>query len=291
VSIGFDEVARFIEAQKEHHAPILSNLGREKVLSFMVTSAASGRAASAGISALRGVAPGAWGAEVELRLAAGLPRAPERGECIAVSMCEPSAYVGFKFFGFQLKSHALLEPSFAPRLHQSDPGNGTRVFAPRVFTIHHGPQTANFFEKIPFEEVSALAAKTPYVLTAVGEQANISPRWIFHHELRDGRLELFHGDSLQNKTYMNIRRNSREVRLILDLRTWTGFALDGTVEELNPAENRSAASAVEWAFARGGLKSPSRIYRHRAARAWRIGPAFGALESPSRRSGNPSPIA
>jgi hypothetical protein len=284
VNVAFHEVARFIEAQKALHAPIMPNFGHDKVLSFMATNAASGRAASVGIRRLRGVAPGPVGNEVEVQLAGELPSAPQRGECITVSMCEPAAYIGFTFFGFQLKSHTLVDDSVAARLHRSVLGAGERVFSPRVFTIHHGPHTVDFFERIPFEDVSALATKTSHVLVAVGEQANISPRWIFHHEFRDGSLELFHGDSLQNKTHLNLTRNSREVRLVLDLRTWTGFAIDGTVEEMYPLENRVAASAVAAAFARGGLKPPSRIYRHRASSVWRIAPEAGALGSAGHSS-------
>jgi hypothetical protein len=204
--------------------------------------------------------------ELVVSLRGGLPRAPDRGECIALA-----ATVVRDFKGYQLKSHMLVDPAFASRLHGKGPA-GAIVRTPRVFTIHHGPQTANFFEKIPYADVAASASAAGYALVAVGEQANISPRWIVHHEVRDGALELFHGDACWSKTYLNVRRNPGEVRLVLDLDQGAGYALEGEQREFWPDEHPVVAGKVSAMFARAGIEQLARLSSLRVARIRKIAP-------------------
>jgi hypothetical protein len=257
----------FIEAQRLRHAPLLPQFGAEKVLSFMATSGSPGLPPRVAIRRLEALEREASGDAIVVRLAGALPRSPAKAECIAVSLLDAAA-----FHGYQLKSHSLVDPAFAPRLHGARDG-AAHVRAPQVFTIHHGPHAADYFERIPFGDVEGLARRTPHALVAVGTDANLSPRWVLHHELRDGALDLFQGDALVSKTYLNVRRNPREVRLVLDQETAEGFALEGTLVELRRDEHRLAASKIEAAFASAGLRPPTRLTRLRVERAWPIGPA------------------
>ena len=111
-----------------------------------------------------------------------------------------------------------------------------------------------------------LAEQDPRIV-AVGETANLSPRFVFHHAVRDGRLRLFHGDGLALKTAINLKANRRESRLVVDLDTFEGWALQGTVEEFAPHQHPEAFERICQGFAAGNWGKPSRVFRH-AADTW-----------------------
>jgi hypothetical protein len=163
-----------------------------------------------------------------------------------------------QYQGYQLKTRPLAGAE-AELLSQE--GDLLTVRGSQLFTVHHSPYTLRFFESIPFEEVKELVVGLPYALCAVGETANLSPRFVFHHEVKDGQLALFHGDGLALKTYMNLKLNSQETRLLLDLDGWRGFALRGTVREFRAAEHPVAHEKVLAGFASGGWGRPSRCFR------------------------------
>lgn len=259
----------FLEAQRAQHAALLPQFGAQKVLSFMATSASPGAPPAAAIRRLVRLERAANGLELVARLAGPLPRMPARSESIAVAIADAAA-----FRGFQLKSHSLVDTAFASRLHGVVDGDAV-VNAPRVFTIHPGPHSADFFEQIPFSEVEQLAATVLLALVAVGVEANLSPRWILHHEVRGGALELFQGDALWSKTYLNVRRNPREVRCVVDLTSGEGLAFEGELVEFQEHEHWTAAERIQASFASAGLK-PTRLTRLRVERTWRLSPD-GAL--------------
>ena len=41
-----------------------------------------------------------------------------------------------------------------------------------------------FFEQIPYEEVEQTVGNVKYAFVGLGETANISPRFVFHHEVK-----------------------------------------------------------------------------------------------------------
>lgn len=260
-----DEALALLATQRTRQAGLLPQFGSDKIASVMATSASPGVAPAVAVRKIEALAAAAAGPELEVSIAGGLPRPPERGECIAVA-----ATVVRDFRGYQLKTHTLVDPAFAARLHAPTAG-GTRVRAAQVFTIHHGPRSADFFEKVPVEEVTATAAEARYALVAVGEQANLSPRWILHHEVRDGALDLFQGDAFWSKTWLNVRRNPREVRLVLDLDTGAGFAMEGTAAEFAADDHPAAAAKVRAMFDGAGIKKIARMTRLRVERIWRVG--------------------
>jgi hypothetical protein len=130
-----------------------------------------------------------------------------------------------------------------------------------LYTVHHSPYTLQFFEDVPFEEVEETLSGLPCALVAVGENANLSPRFVFHHEVADGKVALFHGDGLALKTYMNLRANRSETRLVLDLDDFSGFLLRGTVDEFAPHQHPMAYERICAGFSAGGWGRPSRVFR------------------------------
>ncbi|HSM91839.1 MAG TPA: hypothetical protein VLT47_03070 [Anaeromyxobacteraceae bacterium] len=251
--------------QRRRQATILPQFGDDKVVGFMATSAAPGSVPAVGIRRISSVTPGPSGAEAIVALQGPLPRAPERGECITVAATAVS-----DFRGFQMKTHVLVDPAFASRLHGAGP-DGARVHAAQVFTIQQGPKSADFFEKVPVDELTATVARAGYALVAVGEQANLSPRWILHHEVRDGALELYSGDAFWSKTWLNVRRNPREVRLVLDPDTGRGFAMEGASTEFTAQDHPAAAGKVQAMFERIGVRKIARMTRLRVERIAPIG--------------------
>jgi hypothetical protein len=107
----------------------------------------------------------------------------------------------------------------------------------------------------------------------VGETANLSPRFVFHHEVRDGKLLLFHGDGLALKTYMNVRVNRSETRLVIDLDDYSGWALRGQVEEFAPHQHPEAYERICQGFTAGSWGKPSRVFRFAPESFERIRPA------------------
>ena len=255
-----DSALATLAIQRKNQAELLPQFGPDKIVSFMATSAAPGVPPSVAIRGIASISPGATGAELEVALRGSLPRAPDRGECIAVA-----ATAVRDFRGFQMKTHALVDPAFSSRLHGEGDG-GARIHAAQVFTIQQGPKSADFFEKVPLDELTEAVARAGYALVAVGEQANLSPRWILHHELRDGALELYSGDAFWSKTWLNVRRNPRELRLVFDPETGSGFAMEGVSAEFGPEEHPVAAGKIQEMFARLGVKKVARMTRLRVER-------------------------
>lgn len=261
------EIIGFLGGLRAHHQSILPQFGADKVMSFMATSASPGTPPAVSVHRARSVARDPDRGEPVVALDGALVREPARGELVAVSVTDAAA-----FRGFQLKTHSLVDPAFASRLHGTGSHGGALVRTPNVFTIHHGPHAANFFEDVPLDEVSATAAVAKLALVAVGESANLSPRWILHHEQRGGAVELFQGDALWSKTYLNVRRNPRENRVVIDLETGRGFVLEGEISEFTAADHPVAAAKVQASFKGAGLKPPTRLYRLRVDAARRLAP-------------------
>jgi hypothetical protein len=132
-----------------------------------------------------------------------------------------------------------------------------------------------FFEQIPYEEVEQTVGNVKYAFVGLGETANISPRFVFHHETKLDRLHLFHGDGLALKTYMNLKHNRQETRIVVDLDTFEGWALQGTVEEFAPHQHPAAYDRICQGFAAGNWGRPSRVFRFVADRFEPIAPFRG----------------
>jgi hypothetical protein len=194
-------------------------------------------------------------AELLVRLGGRLPRGPRPGECLTVLLTRLEQYRGF-----QVKTLALSPGDTEAALLTVD-GDLSAVNGRRIFTVHHSPYTLRFFEVIPVEEVREVTAGFPFALVAVAETANLSPRFIFHQELREGRLALFHGDGLALKTAMNLRTNGDETRLVLDLDQPGGWQLRGTVEPVREREHPVGWEKVRAGFASAGWGRPSKVYR------------------------------
>lgn len=235
----------FLEDQKAKQAPHFPALKVEKVLSFMGTTSLLGSYAACAVSRLRRLERGATPRDLRVSLGGTLPRPLRRGECITVHMTRVERYQGY-----QVKTRALAVGVDEGELFEAR-GDGLVVKGAQIFTVHHSPYTLKFYENVPFEEVEETVAGLPCALVAVGETANLSPRFIFHHEVKDGKLLLFHGDGLALKTYMNIRVNPHETRLVVDLGDYSGWALRGVVEEFAPHQHPEAYEKICQGFTGG----------------------------------------
>jgi hypothetical protein len=254
VSSDLHRFLEFFDGQKASQAPRFPSVPGGQVLAYMATTSRPGTQAQVSVHRLRGVEPGASARELRVRLAGPLPLRPHQGECVTVHLTRPERYQGY-----QVKSAPLADVGEA-HLFELE-GDSLLVKGSQLFTVHHSPYTLKFFENIPFDEVRDLCGEVRHALCAVGETANLSPRFVFHHEVTDGRLLLFHGDGLALKTWMNVTRNPLETRLVLDLDEGRGFALRGRVEEFGQAEHPVAFEKVLAGFAAGGWGRPSRCFR------------------------------
>jgi hypothetical protein len=257
----------FLEEQKAKQASHFPGLSVEKVLAFMGTTSLPGSFAACSVHRLGRVERGRAPQELCISLGGALARRPGRGECVSVHMTRVERYQGY-----QVKTRALVAGAAEADLVEVAP-DGLVVKGAQIYTVHHSPYTLKFFENVPFEEVADTVSGLPCALAAVGETANLSPRFVFHHEVKDGKPLLFHGDGLALKTYMNIRVNRNETRLVLDLDDWSGFAMRGTVEEFAPHQHPEAYERICQGFTAGSWGKPSRVFRFVPESFERIGPA------------------
>ena len=256
----------FLEDQKPQHARHFPALKVATALGFMGTTSRAGTFATCSVHALRRIERGPSPGELRVSLAGALPRAPVRGECVAVHMTRVERYQGY-----QVKTRALAPGASEAELVEAGP-DGLLVKGAQIYTVHHSPYTLQFFERVPFEDVEETLAGLRHALVAIGETANLSPRFVFHHEVKDGKVLLFHGDGLALKTYMNVRLNRSETRLMLDLDDFSGWALRGTVEEFAPHQHPEAYERICQGFRAGSWGKPSRVFRFAPETFERIAP-------------------
>lgn len=266
MSSDLESFLAFLDEQKVKQGSHFPSLKVPKVLSFMGTTSLPGSYAACSVHRLRGVERGASPGELRIALGGALARAPGRGECVTVHMTRVERYQGY-----QVKTRILAVGTTEADLLEATPG-GLVVKGAQIFTVHHSPYTLKFFDSVPFEEVQDTVAGLPCALAAVGETANLSPRFVFHHEVRDGKVLLFHGDGLALKTYMNVRSNAHETRLVLDLDDFTGWALRGKVEEFAPHQHPEAYERICQGFTAGSWGRPSRVFRFSPESFARIAP-------------------
>ena len=60
---------------------------------------------------------------------------------------------------------------------------------------------------------------------------------------------------------MNLKSNRQETRVVVDLDTFQGFALQGTVEEFAPHQHPEAYDRICRGYTAGGWGKPSRVFR------------------------------
>lgn len=259
------DLLTFLDDQRARQAPHFPTVKYEKVLSFMGTTSLAGSYAAVSVNRVRKL-EAAGQRELRIHLGGSLPRPPQAGECVTVHITHVD-----KYQGFQVKTRPLLGDAGLSELLETGP-DGLVVRGAQIYTVHHSPYTMKFFERIPFDEVLQTVGSIPCALVAVGETANLSPRFVFHQEVKLGRVALFHGDGLALKTYMNLRSNRQETRLAIDLDTWNGFALKGTDEEFQPHQHPEAYERICQGFAAGNWGKPSRVFRFLADSWQPIGP-------------------
>ena len=265
VSSDLERFLEFLEAQRPRHAARFPSVRADKVLSFMATTGRDGSRAQVSIHRLIGVEAGLSPSELQVRLLGSLPRRPLVGECVTAHLTRLAQYQGY-----QVKTLPLGDAGESALLEER--GGELLLKGSHTYTVHHSPYTLKFFERIPVDEVRDLTRDLSHALVAMGPTANLSPRFVFHHEVQKGRVHLFHGDGLALKTYMNLRINKQETRLVLDLDEYRGWVLHGTVEEFAPTAHPIAYEKISSGFAAGDWSRPSRAFRFVADSLAPIGP-------------------
>jgi hypothetical protein len=250
-----ENVLAFLGEQKARQSALFPTVKHDKVLSFMATTGRPGSYGAVSIHRVQALEPGPTPRELRVALAGPLGRPPAGGECVTVHLTRAEHYQGF-----QVKTRPLGGTAPLGDLVEQA-GDRLVVKGASVYTVHHSPYTLKFFESVPVADVIDVVGPVRFAMVCVGEAANLSPRFVYHQELRDGRLALYHGDGLALKTYMNLRSNPRETRLLVDLETYRGFALRGPVEEFAPHQHPEAYDRICRGFTAGGWGKPSRVFR------------------------------
>ncbi len=272
MEVDIQHVLQFLDRQRSKQSPYFPAIRSEKVVSFMGTTSRPGTHVAVGVCPIASLEPTGAGRELRVRLRGPLPRTPQRGEQITVHITH-----FLRYQGYQVKSPVVPESGDRSSLYDEE-GADVLVKGSHIFTVHHSPYTMRFFELVPFEEVQQMVGGVRFALVGVGEQANISPRFIFHSEVRDGRLALYHGDGLALKTFMNLKSNRHESRLVLDLEDYSGYVLSGVVEEFQPHQQPEAYEKICQGFRAGNWGKPSRVFRF-TAESWRpIAPTAPAVK-------------
>jgi hypothetical protein len=254
VSSDLQSFLAFLEEQKAKQARHFPTVKSEKVLSFMGTTSLAGSYAAVSVNRLHGVEHGPTSRELRVSLAGPLVQRPKRGECVTVHMTRVEQYQGY-----QVKTKLLGSAGEGELFEEAS--DKLAVKGAQIFTVHHSPYTLKFFENVPFEDLQETVSGVRYALVAVGETANLSPRFIFHSEVEGGQVALYHGDGLALKTYMNLKSNRHESRLVIDLDTFSGFVLRGQVEEFAPHQHPEAYERICQGFSSGNWGKPSRVFR------------------------------
>ena len=244
-----DEVRAFIEDQRPKQQKFFGAKLADKVLAHVGSCSASGAFASVSAHRHLGLTRGHASSELVVRLSGALPRQPGPGEVASVCLFN-------QFVGYQVKTRL---GGTGSTIDQAE--GTTTVHGGHVYTLHHSPFMMTAFERVPLEEVVGSVGSAPFALVGVGAQVNLSPRFNWHTEVRDGKLTLFHGDGLPLKTYLNLKSNPTVVRVLIDPTTFTGYLLEGRVEEFVAAEEPVAHEAICAGFAAGGWGRPARTFR------------------------------
>lgn len=245
------EVAAFIREQAPRQQAFFGAKLADKVLAYVGSTSAVGTMASISAHRLVALQHGLGASELRVELKGPLARRPVAGEIASVCLFN-------QFVGYQVKTRA----GAAGAVEQA--GAGTLVRGSQVYTLHHSPFMMTAFERIPVDEVLGAVGSVAFALVGVGPAVNLSPRFNWHTEVRDGRLVLFHGDGLPLKTYLNIKSNPRVVRVLLDPLTFGGWVLEGLVEEYQAKDEPAAHQATCDGFAAGGWGRPARTFRFTA---------------------------
>jgi hypothetical protein len=265
------KLLEFFHEQRSRQASHFPAVKFDKVLTFLGTTSLAGTFASVGVCPVLRLEAGQGPSELRVGLRGPLPRPPARGECVTVHLCNLEQYQGF-----QVKTRPLAA-SEAPSVLVRATGDDLDVNASHIFTVHHSPYTMRFFEHVPFEEILETVGRLRYALVGVGEQANISPRFVFHTDARSGKLVTYHGDGLALKTYMNLKANRQVAMLALDLDDFSGYAMRGTLEEFQQHQAPEAYDRICQGFAAGNWGKPSRTFRFTTDSWERIAPTAPAV--------------
>jgi len=249
-----NQVARYIDELTRHQ---VTWVPKPAVLTFLGTTGTPGSYAAVGLGEVVSLTPGDAPTDMNVRLRGALPRRLLVGESVTVSI---SRYD--HFHGYQIKTAPLREHGAESQALEAVAPGELVVHGRQAYTTHHGPYDLKFFERIPYEEVQSTVGDRKHAIVAMGLKANVSPRFVWYTEVRQGRLATYHGDGLIMKTFRNLTVNKAAVRLVFDLETLRGYALYGQCEEIAPDAHPEAYRRVCEGIDALKFGKPSRFFRH-----------------------------
>jgi len=252
------EILGFMAEQTEKHSRLFEAGSTPRLLTLVGTcrgpavplDVAVRRIAQLGIEVDRSA--------LRIQLRGSLPRPLRKDECASVVIADYLRYRGYQIKTEDQGTTAGRDP--VATLASGDVALDGR----RVYTVHLGPNVLQLFERIPYEEILRDVGAVTLAVVGVGVQANISPRFVFHHEQRADAIVLFFGEGHANKSYLNLQHNARVCHLVLDQGTGAGWVLSGRQQEFAPADEPVAARAIETGFTSGGWGRPHRYFRFTA---------------------------
>jgi hypothetical protein len=251
------EAIEFLRDQRLRQSSLFAASEGQYVLSFLGTTSSRGLSPTLSVHRLDSLEPLNQGTSFRIVLTGELPREPQQGESVTLSITDWP-----RFRGYQLKTDAAAGASLIEKL---GPGRFA-LRASQVFTVHHSPNTVQMFEQIPVAEVLEAARVAPAVVLGIGPQVNISPRFIMAFEERDGKLALFHGDGEANKTWINLQQNTATARVVSDYQEQRGLIFEGPCRQVTQAEAPEAVGELLKHFGRVGYGPPARVYRQQVSR-------------------------
>jgi hypothetical protein len=228
--------------------------GPARVLAYVGTASQSSAHPTMFVCPLAALTRGRNEASVDVALRGVLPREPAMTELVTLHVADPA-----KFRGYQIKTQEMLPGRDKSALFDTAPPRKTVIHGERVFTVHHTPNTVAFFDRVPVDEIIADTTSVHHVIAGVGPGANISPRFIWHHELCGDRVRLVYGDGHLNKTAANFARNPHVTVAVIDLSTAAGYVLQGAGRRLTEADDRAVYRKVLDGFASGGWGVPAMV--------------------------------
>lgn len=266
MSIAWSDVERFLLQRADEAARRFPMPPSPKVLCFQATTGARGQPAALSAHERVRIGPGEGGKSFEIVVRGQLAHAPAKGDNVTVTLTRLE-----RFRGFQIRTLIRTGASDA-RLVETLPTGDLLLHGRYVYTMHNSPNSLNVFETIPWGEVEEMKLGERHVLAAVGERANISPRFAFHYEVTPDSLTMFHGEGYTNKTYLNIQRNEFETRAVVGLDDFCGYCFHGVTERVPLNDTSPGVLKVLEGFEAGGWGAPQRVYRFRATHASILAP-------------------
>jgi len=238
----------FLEEQSHKHSAFFSATPR-RILALVATTSQPRCHAKILVRRLAGLSGSDH--QIDLTVEGGLPTNLAPGDRVSASLVNLRTYDGY-----QLKTREVSPAARYDQLVTTEGGRST-IHSSFVYTIHHSPNTKEFFQRIPTADIERHARNVRYALIGVGPNVNVSPRFVWFYRSELGKVHLYWGDGHLNKTAANLGKNLSVTVAILDLNTFRGRSFRGIGKRFSSAEDPETWKSIEVGFSSGNWGTPS----------------------------------